>query len=562
MFASMRACASVRSGALTVTFCLIALLLSSCGGGGDSGSSESPGSSQNPPSIPPPPPAPPSPPPQPPAPPVAEAPRIISLAADTSVDLGSTATFRVLVSGAEPISYQWMRDGAPIVGATAASYTTAPVTTADSGARFAVIVSNSAGQATSAPVELTVIANVPMILRHPENANVNVGETATFSVVAIGSTPLTYQWRLNGTAIDGATDPIYTIPSVQPSPTASYDVVVSNTVGFAISRSAQLRVRQSIDRFVDTNLQSYLTALGPTGLFPEDDRVGEQSIPLTGTANITASSFGFPDSLPGRFDVTIELQEFENPRFLEGTFSELPQTLSLSRHVHGTVAGFELDRYDGALRFSPNTFGSRALGMDVLIGSQSGFESIGIGNWKYLGAEQRVLFPGIQTARGSFVLGVPTPDVAISDIPSGEYRGFAHGGLEYVLSGLDRFEEFSSAAHVTYDAATHQVTLTLDGFETYEGRFDNSITSVWPVPADEPVTILSAGRTLTCVTTVDPATNEFSCPLVLAEANLEGEFKGKFYGQEGNQMAGTFSMSGLVRFDFGDGVVGAVVLKR
>jgi hypothetical protein len=64
--------------------------------------------------------------------------------------------------------------------------------------------------------------------------------------------------------------------------------------------------------------------------------------------------------------------------------------------------------------------------------------------------------------------------------------------------------------------------------------------------------------------TVDPSTNEFSCELSLDGNGSEpaGTFKGKFYGPEGNEIAGTFALTGLIRYSVDDAMVGAVALKR
>ena len=48
-------------------------------------------------------------------------------------------------------------------------------------------------------------AQSPTITKQPANQAVTVGQTATFSVTATGTVPLTYQWFDNGTAIAGAT---------------------------------------------------------------------------------------------------------------------------------------------------------------------------------------------------------------------------------------------------------------------------------------------------------------------------------------------------------------------
>ncbi len=69
--------------------------------------------------------------------------------ANVTVTESQTATFCVTASGSEPLTYQWLKNNAPIAGATGGSYTTPATTAADSGATFKVIVTNSAGSVTS-----------------------------------------------------------------------------------------------------------------------------------------------------------------------------------------------------------------------------------------------------------------------------------------------------------------------------------------------------------------------------------------------------------------------------
>jgi hypothetical protein len=84
------------------------------------------------------------------------APYINTQPANQTVTAGQTATFNVTASGTAPLSYQWQKNGADITGATSASYTTLATTTADSGEQFRVVISNSAGNATSNTATLTV----------------------------------------------------------------------------------------------------------------------------------------------------------------------------------------------------------------------------------------------------------------------------------------------------------------------------------------------------------------------------------------------------------------------
>jgi sugar lactone lactonase YvrE len=88
--------------------------------------------------------------------PAAQAPTITSQPAAQSVSTGGSATFAVTASGTD-LAYQWQRDGKDIAGATSASYTLANVQSADTGAKFTVVVKNAGGSVTSAAAVLTVL---------------------------------------------------------------------------------------------------------------------------------------------------------------------------------------------------------------------------------------------------------------------------------------------------------------------------------------------------------------------------------------------------------------------
>ncbi len=175
----------------------------------------------------------------------ATAPSITTQPASATVTVPAGATFSVVAAGTAPLSYQWRRNGGPIPGATGSSYTLATTVLADNGASFTVFVSNSVGNVTSAAATLTVNSGpvAPSITTQPSGQSVTVGTPATFSVVAAGTAPLSYQWRRNGGAIPGATGPSYTIPStVLADNGASFDVFVSNSVGNVTSAAATLTV--------------------------------------------------------------------------------------------------------------------------------------------------------------------------------------------------------------------------------------------------------------------------------------------------------------------------------
>ena len=88
-------------------------------------------------------------------------------------------------SGTGTLTYQWKKGGAAISGATSASYTTPATAASDNGAQFSVTVTNSVGSATSNAATLTVTVP-PVISSQPRARRCSAGQTATFSVTAIG----------------------------------------------------------------------------------------------------------------------------------------------------------------------------------------------------------------------------------------------------------------------------------------------------------------------------------------------------------------------------------------
>jgi len=203
------------------------------------------------------------------------APSITNQPVSQAVTVGQTAAFSVTATGTAPLSYQWRKNGADISGATAASYTTPAATTADNGAQFTVVVSNSVGSVTSNAANLTVTAVpvAPSITTQPANRTVVAGQTAAFSVSATGTAPLSYQWRKNGADIGGATAASYTTPATTTADTgAQFTVVVSNSVGNVTSSAASLTV----------NAATFLLSANPASLNFASVNVGSSKVlPVT-----------------------------------------------------------------------------------------------------------------------------------------------------------------------------------------------------------------------------------------------------------------------------------------
>ncbi|MGA3282934.1 MAG: immunoglobulin domain-containing protein [Verrucomicrobiota bacterium] len=170
-----------------------------------------------------------------------------------SVDAVSSVSLRAVVLGAQPVSYQWSFNGTNIIGATNASLNFVNVQPTNAG-NYSLMASNSYGAITSSNAILTVVTHPPAITVQLTNVTVVVGTNIAMNVAAIGTPPLSYQWQFNGTNIFGATNNSLIIINAQLTNQGSYDVIVTNLYGNAISSNAILTVIDLAGALNATNL--------------------------------------------------------------------------------------------------------------------------------------------------------------------------------------------------------------------------------------------------------------------------------------------------------------------
>jgi alpha-tubulin suppressor-like RCC1 family protein len=164
-------------------------------------------------------------------------PAITSAPTNQSIPAGNNLTLSASVSGMLPIAYQWQFNGTNLDGATNSALLLSDLQYSASGS-YTLVVSNGAGTVTSSPAILTVVPSPPTVTQPPFSQTGYYGISTSFSVAATGTEPLSYQWQFNGTNLDGATGTTLTITNPQPASAGPYQVVVSNSVGIAISPSA------------------------------------------------------------------------------------------------------------------------------------------------------------------------------------------------------------------------------------------------------------------------------------------------------------------------------------
>ncbi len=155
-----------------------------------------------------------------------EVPVLVKQPVDQEAMAGGDITFRVLPRGTSPFAFQWLRNGQPIPGKTEAVLALSNVQAGDAGS-YSCVVSNVAGSAASAVATLAVDASQPpAIISQPLASSVSPGGRATFAVKASGVLPLSYQWFLGNTPIQGATTDSYVVPRATASDVGDYRVEV------------------------------------------------------------------------------------------------------------------------------------------------------------------------------------------------------------------------------------------------------------------------------------------------------------------------------------------------
>jgi len=251
------------------------------------------------------------------------APSINTQPVDQAALVGGAVSFRAVVNGTSPLSYQWQQssDGVSFSNLSGASLSVldiGSVATSHAG-YYRLVVTNSVGTATSSAARLVV---APVLVTPPATAVVATGSASSLSVVVdvgVGAPEATnYVWRrdgvvvTDGAGIGGATTATLQVSSFSASHAGYYTVTASNSAGSVTSTAAYFGIPS-------TQSVSFAPGNGATGLaidqqlrlvFPSAPKLGRSGLfrvheAASGTVVASIDLASFVTYVPGNANATI-----------------------------------------------------------------------------------------------------------------------------------------------------------------------------------------------------------------------------------------------------------------
>jgi pectate lyase len=202
-------------------------------------------------------------------PPLPAAPTITNQPQNLTVGVGDDAVFLVGATGTAPLLYFWLFNTNTPVGNDSSTLALNNAQANHAGS-YRVIISNSAGSVTSSVATLAVLGS-PVITAQPQNQSIALSNTATFTVIAGGIAPLTYQWMFNTNTPVGGNSNTLVLSNIQSNNAGAYSVRITNNYGAITSSFATLTVGAPLGELTRYNLVGFGEGTTGGGVIPEAD---------------------------------------------------------------------------------------------------------------------------------------------------------------------------------------------------------------------------------------------------------------------------------------------------
>jgi subtilisin-like proprotein convertase family protein len=157
--------------------------------------------------------------------------------------LGGSQNFTVSATGTGALTYQWKKNGSNVTAnatATTATLTLSGIT-GDAAADYTVDVTGTCGMVSSTTAALS-INSATAISAQPTAVTQCAGTTANFSVTGSGQGTVSYQWRKDGSVLNGETNSTLAVANIATINAGQYSVIVTAGCGNVTSSNALLTV--------------------------------------------------------------------------------------------------------------------------------------------------------------------------------------------------------------------------------------------------------------------------------------------------------------------------------
>ncbi len=300
---------------------------------------------------------------------IIDPPLIVIQPQDLIAITGSTAALTVVVEGTTPLLYSWFKDSQILKDTNASSLVFDNVGQQDEG-DYLVFIRNSAGSVISATASLSVVEALiaPIITRQPQSLDVVQGITATFTVVAGGNPPLSYQWFKDGAAISDQINSSLTITSAQPGDAGVYTVTITNPFGSTASAPAFLTVEassSSISEALDNLEQAWSTTGNALWFFQNAvSRDGEDALQSGALTGLQSSAIHTTIIGAGQISFYWKVSSEQNLDLLNFYINDILMD-SISGILDWRLATFEVSEGINDLRWEYQKNLSQSAGQDA-----------------------------------------------------------------------------------------------------------------------------------------------------------------------------------------------------
>jgi hypothetical protein len=335
----------------------------------------------------------------------------------------------------------------------------------------------------------------PSIVNQPQSLAAVCGSGASFSVVAAGSVPLSYQWRLNGTNIPVATNPTATnatlvLSNVQAAQAGDYSATVTNPLGSTTSSTALLTI-----------LLPPAIILQPVNQAVQVDCLATFAAGATGTGPLTYQWQMAGTNLPGQTDtaltiVRVQLSNFGSYRVVaSNAYGAVTSSIAVLSLNHPPIPGATIvERYpNGGLRINVSSVLANATDPDG--------DALSL-----IGVTANSVAGGTASLSGSSIYYLPPPGYTNADafnysISDGNCGGSAFGTMLVEV----RSDNNSASRAMIARMADGSVQVIFDGIprRTYRVQAVDSLT----VPNWQDVATLMADQFGTYVFADQTSTN-------------------------------------------------------